>query len=406
MNITFLVGNGFDRALGLKTSYSHFYEEYCKFKSGTEIVDKFRKTIDDDIKKEDGQEEKLWSDVELGLAKVTADYSLDDFVACCEDIHNQLVEYLEMQDAKFSTENKQFKDIIQLISSNIVNFYQDLTPTERQLFDRIREDNKLSNTIVNIITLNYTSTCDKIHEALSQNNLTIWNSDRGTRVMKMGRLVHAHGYIDNFPIMGVCNPNLIENKAFLDNPAFRTLMIKKESINAVGETWREDTNSIISNSNIICIFGTSLGKSDSDYWEYIANWLKEADCRQLIIFKFDPKVKRSKVSYYQQYVKQQEVKENFLDFTDYDASTRAKLCERIHVVINAPKTFVIPEKLKVQYPRLVERNTSPITFMDALRKQEQFAETVAASTQMLDKLDPPILKRIEEAEKNFPWDKY
>ena len=30
MSITFLLGNGFDRALGLETGYSAFYRWYCK----------------------------------------------------------------------------------------------------------------------------------------------------------------------------------------------------------------------------------------------------------------------------------------------------------------------------------------------------------------------------------------
>ena len=236
MNITFLLGNGFDRALGLRTSYSHFYEEYCGVKSGVELIDKFRKTIDDDIKKEDGQEEKLWSDAELGLAKVTANYSLADFVTCCEDIHDRLTEYLEQQDGKFPQTDEQFEEIVRLLSSHIIEFQQDLMPTEQKLFVKIRDDDKLNDTLINVITLNYTSTCDKIHKALSKKTLASWNTNRGVKSIKMGRLVHSHGYIDNFPILGVCNSDLIEKKEYLNDPAFRALMIKKESINAVGQT--------------------------------------------------------------------------------------------------------------------------------------------------------------------------
>lgn len=360
MNITFLIGNGFDRALGLRTSYSHFYEEYCGLKSGIELIDKFRKTIDDDIKKEDEQEEKLWSDAELGLAKVTADYNLADFVTCCEDMHDRLTEYLEKQDEKFPGNGECFEKIVQLFSAHIVEFQQDLTPTERKLFLKIRDNDKTSDTLINIVTLNYTSTSDKIHKALSEKPLASWSTNWGARHVKMGQLVHAHGYIDNFPILGVCNPDLIVNKDYLNDPAFRALMIKKESIRAVGQTWREDTYSLINNSSIICVFGASLGKSDSDYWEQIAKWLKGAESRRLIIFSFDPKIKKTNVSYYQQYVKQQEVRDKFLDFTDYDATTRTKLCERIHVVINAQHIFALPDELKVKYPEKKKTGVLPV----------------------------------------------
>ena len=372
MNITFLLGNGFDRALGLRTSYSHFYEEYCGLKSGVEVIDKFRKTIDDDIKKGNEQEEKLWSDAELGLAKTTANYSLADFVTCCEDIHDRLTEYLEKQDSKFPETNEQFEEIVRLLSSHIVEFQQDLMPTEQRLFVKIREDDKANNTLINIITLNYTSVCDKIYKALSEKALASWNSSNGVRTIKMGKLVHAHGYVDNFPILGVCNPDLIEKKEYLNDPAFRALMIKEESINAVGQTWREDTYSLIHNSSIICIFGASLGKSDSDYWEQIVKWLRGAESRRLIIFKFNPKIKKTNVSYYQQYVKQQEIRDQFLGFTDCDESTRTKLCKRIHVVVNAPRTFVIPENLKIQYPveeKQTERGNTHQEFSSEENKQ-------------------------------------
>lgn len=403
MNITFLIGNGFDRALGLRTSYSHFYEEYCGLKSGVELIDKFRKTIDDDIKKEDEQEEKLWSDAELGLAKVTANYTLADFVTCCEDMHDRLTEYLEKQDAKFPQTDEQFEEIVRLLSSHIVEFQQDLMPTEQKLFVKIRDDDKINDTLINLVTLNYTSTCDKVFKALSQKTLASWNSNRGVKTMKMGRLVHAHGYVDNFPILGVCNPDLIEKKEYLNDPAFRALMIKKESISVVGQTWREDTYSAINNSSIICVFGASLGKSDSDYWEQIAKWLKGAESRRLIIFKFDPNVKKTNISYYQQYVKQQEVRDKFLDFTDYDATTRTKLCERIHVVINASKTFVIPEELKVKYPvAKTTHSRKPMTVLEAIEHQQQLEEVVSRTNRMMEQLDAPVLQKIQDIENKLP----
>lgn len=403
MNVTFLLGNGFDRALGLRTSYTHFYEEYCGLESGIEVIDKFRKTIDNDIKNEDEQIEKLWSDAELGLAKATADYNLADFVTCYEDMHDRLTEYLERQDGKFPQTDEQFEEIVRLLSSHIVEFQQDLKPTEQKLFVKIRDDDKLNDTLINVITLNYTSTCDKVHKALSQKTLASWNTNRGVKSIKMGRLVHAHGYVDNFPILGVCNPDLVENKEYLNAPAFRALIIKQESINAVGQTWREDTYSVISNSNIICIFGASLGKSDSDYWEYISEWLNGAESRRLIIFKFDPKVRKTNISYYQQYVKQQEVRDKFLDFTDYDAATRTKLCERIHVVINAPRMFVVPEDLKVKHTEHKRTAGSRLVQLtEMLQQQEREGEKSSRTTQLLNQLNPYIWKKMDELEELLP----
>ena len=45
MNITFLIGNGFDRNLGLKTTYSDFVEEYKKTDAKTQTLKDFRQYI-------------------------------------------------------------------------------------------------------------------------------------------------------------------------------------------------------------------------------------------------------------------------------------------------------------------------------------------------------------------------
>ena len=46
MNVTFLIGNGFDLGIGLKTAYSDFYNVYCKSDSNDSLaVKKFKSEI-------------------------------------------------------------------------------------------------------------------------------------------------------------------------------------------------------------------------------------------------------------------------------------------------------------------------------------------------------------------------
>ena len=65
MKITFMLGIGFVRALGLETGYSAFYEWYCKKpRDGLKgWVSDFRNEIDKYIHK-DSSAEAYWSDVE------------------------------------------------------------------------------------------------------------------------------------------------------------------------------------------------------------------------------------------------------------------------------------------------------------------------------------------------------
>jgi hypothetical protein len=71
MNVTFLLGNGFDLNLGLSTSYKDFYSYYTK------------KEPNDFIAKSISKNYELWSDLELGLGKflkIVKEDQINDFL--------------------------------------------------------------------------------------------------------------------------------------------------------------------------------------------------------------------------------------------------------------------------------------------------------------------------------------
>lgn len=75
MNITFLIGNGFDLNLTVKTDYINFLEYYCncssKVKDGQgndPEIEKFKKLISENI--------ELWSDLEKALGQKTLEEPL------------------------------------------------------------------------------------------------------------------------------------------------------------------------------------------------------------------------------------------------------------------------------------------------------------------------------------------
>lgn len=46
MNITYLIGNGFDLNLGLKTRYRDFYDYYVKQPSNDDLIKKFKNDLE------------------------------------------------------------------------------------------------------------------------------------------------------------------------------------------------------------------------------------------------------------------------------------------------------------------------------------------------------------------------
>lgn len=68
MNVTLILGNGFDLNMGLPTSYSDFYKYYLQ-------VDSPKST--NLIKQEIGEKPRNWADLEKSLGEISKKYLQD-----------------------------------------------------------------------------------------------------------------------------------------------------------------------------------------------------------------------------------------------------------------------------------------------------------------------------------------
>ena len=83
MNITYLIGNGFDIKLGLRNRYIDFYKSYVATPSMSDpqVVKTFKAEINNFIKKELNKEDTAidWRDLEVALGKYTTKVPLEEF---------------------------------------------------------------------------------------------------------------------------------------------------------------------------------------------------------------------------------------------------------------------------------------------------------------------------------------
>ncbi|MBK6979245.1 MAG: hypothetical protein IPH28_20900 [Cytophagaceae bacterium] len=95
MKILYLIGNGFDLNLNLKTKFVHFLKYYCRLKkSDTTLVNNIEKDI------------LLWSDLEISLGEFTYKInSSEDFINIYNNLQESLSVYLSNLDAKFDFNN-------------------------------------------------------------------------------------------------------------------------------------------------------------------------------------------------------------------------------------------------------------------------------------------------------------
>jgi len=314
MNILFMLGNGFDLNLGLKTSYNDFYSYYKSKNSQSHQVLKLKEHIANNFEN--------WSDLELALGKYTKDItSAKEFDEVFDDIGDNLAEYLHEEEKRLDFNHEK---------TNINKFFSDLTYPENSL--RVADSNQLKihrkkynhyplNT--NIITFNYTQSLEKL---LNYSGQRIKISS-GT----LQHIHHIHGYLESRMIMGVNDVSQIENKIFHDNLDITEALVKHKCNEACGHTVDKQCEQLIESSQLLCIFGSSLGDTDKLWWDLIAKRLVKGELK-LIIFE-----KVADIPSRQEYKKERirrEKKNNFLNKTTLTEAEKEIAQEHIFIGVN------------------------------------------------------------------------
>ena len=323
MNITFLIGNGFDLGLGLKTKFSDFLPIYLKTESKNFNILKFKEEIRNKIEN--------WSDFELQLGAYTEEFGAEDwekFIEQKRDFEKQFMKYLKQEQAKvkYDTNDLNFfaKGLYFFEKSNILR--------DRPL-KLVKSEISNRDIIFNFINFNYTDTLIRIVVNVFRQNL-IKNQKRSkgsTDRDRIGDFAYVHGSIDKSPIIGVDNKMQIKNPDFAKNIDLCEMLVKHDFDKMIQRDFEEDAEKIIDNSDIICVYGMSLGETDTQWWQYLLDWLINADYRQLIIFNWDNKYIDDDYGWQRKYKK---LRNHILDITGYKGNINQSNVERIHFAIN------------------------------------------------------------------------
>lgn len=327
MNITFLIGNGFDRNLGLKTAYSEFVETYKMLPARTENLKKLRENISDN--------EELWSFAEEALGLYTSQFGegeAEDFAECHRDICIELARYLKAQQNRIDF-NLHIEAIRNAFSR--INRIMEPFPTqERIALNDIWEKRKAEGKVFKFICYNYTDTLDRCIKIIENDTAVLGMRKYGSQTIK-NRIVpacHVHGTVEKEMVFGVNDETQIKNPEIFkcaNGDLYKDLLIK-QSANA---SYRENTDSkaaqILYDSHIIYIYGMSIGATDRLWWERICNWLDGSSDRHLIVQKHGMPAKEVLPVGYQ--IAEREYKHQITQYGNYNETKRKSVESRIHI---------------------------------------------------------------------------
>lgn len=251
MNITFLIGNGFDLACNLKTKYTDVYKKYCITDSPNDNIKKFKQSILED-------DYKNWTDFEMALPKFGKELNnFNDFSECVRDFSKFLEDYLNEEQNKIEIEQNK-ETLSNKMVRYIYRFYEFCLQDSKAVLKQLVEEPN-ENALYHFITFNYTDTLEKclstVKNSISRQNSTFY---------KYTRPLHIHGTLYNGILLGLDNEELYQDIPCEDIRKLRNL-IDKVNINKRYSNINDQVLQILQKSRIIVIFGWSMGESDS-YW--------------------------------------------------------------------------------------------------------------------------------------------
>lgn len=270
MNIVYCIGNGFDLAQGLHTSYKSFYDKYTKDYplDLSPCAKKLRENISGDY--------ESWADLEIGLGEYTTKLTEEEHDTAYFNISDSLRKYLKGEEKLFSPIGDRKSEVLSDISTPYKNL---LDRDAAEIIDII--DKRFGETVhINIISFNYTNILEQILP--EHNHIPI--SPIRSKPTYLENIYHVHGTTDTTMIMGVNDPSQLRNESFRENPDICDVIVKPQTQEAIRSNDVLICKKLIQNADIIVIFGMSLGETDKLWWNLIGNTILNKQVK-LILFE-------------------------------------------------------------------------------------------------------------------------
>lgn len=266
MKILYIIGNGFDISLGMKTGYRDFYRYYLSQPSNDADIATLKSSIRE-------KQYETWADLEIGLGKYTSSVSSSDvFLKCLDDIRASLKKYIEDQfeNRDYFPDSQKLFDCFNAPSS----FLDAQVRAKYEAFYRSFDVSYASRRDISIISLNYTNTIEDIMRGATS----------GISIL------HLHGTLDEGIVVGVNDLEQIENQAFRNDDDIIESFVKPEYNDSCLNDKNSKAKSLIEQADVLVIFGASLGESDKKWWSLIGERLLDSQkLIMLVYFPYDEK---------------------------------------------------------------------------------------------------------------------
>lgn len=262
-----IIGNGFDKNCGLKTSYTDVYEDYLRQPPNSDIISSFKENIGDSYDK--------WSDFEEGMAAYATSFDNENsFMECLTDFNRYMHDYLSAIQQQFHESwgrMTKHEAVTNECKSFILSLGLGLTHNiDHIIEERIDRNNPTFD--LDIISFNYTDVFD-------------WIYDKSFYGKIHHAPVHVHGMLGDDPILGMDREEQLHVKFPITDRLKRSFL--KPFLNEEYDSHRiQFAKALIKRADTIFVYGASLGESDLTWRELLIEWLRANKNNHLFIYDY------------------------------------------------------------------------------------------------------------------------
>ena len=332
-----IIGNGFDLNVGLRTGYRHFLEGvYMKDGDHSKRRDALIELVGEDPRLKNG---KYWSDLESLLAFTTSkcpeQISERDFTGIFEEMQKLFVDKVAKE---------QLRLISPLAEEAVSEFWDSIMRVSARMRPRDQQNLPCNltageNITWKFISLNYTTVFDTFLRDAIKKKGQEFRRNVGGRVFvdTLSRnVLHPHGTISDDSdepeiIFGASSSEQFEAKDFTSFELLNELWVKPNKNREIyGNENTERLSECISNARVILLYGVSLGASDQYIWEMIGKRLRVTSVWAVVFELGLPRSGSQDSLLYLE--KRRQVQNRLLDAASIDGDNRESVRNRIIVV--------------------------------------------------------------------------
>lgn len=273
MQTTYIIGNGFDVNLGIKSTYGDFYQYYVGLPAvGNQYIMNVRQQMTNYITNNTNKEVKDidWSDLEKALGDYSINIPADEFKTVFFDIETNLMAYLTRQADLLEINDKMKQKIMKDFCWPDIN--DNFKPGPINSIRNHKTYYRNGSEMISIINFNYTSTLERLLD-YKGGRVSIGTNSVGMSVY-IENIIHIHRSLaDGDIILGVNDVNQIANQSYLDRAEILDCLVKPQVNENQEDGINDEVRNVIHSSDIIVIFGSSLGETDSMWWTEIGERL-------------------------------------------------------------------------------------------------------------------------------------